>query len=164
MPNILKLTIRCLAILLLAAASIVVAEGPAMAFPLKQYVTQSQLAAHCNAAGGTSGASANGEVYWCTAPNGNEVSCTNSKTSHLCSGSTALTSNDGGSNGAGTTIPCDPFLCKIFCRGRPNCTFGGELVKAIPAKVQDFSAPPSLVTPVPGGGTGTPAPVGVPSP
>ncbi|MEO8883143.1 MAG: hypothetical protein ABI377_07005, partial [Devosia sp.] len=64
-----------------------------------------------------------------------------------------------------TTIPCDPFLCKIFCGGKPYCTFGTttfQPVQAIGPKID--LPPPSLVAPVPGGNVAAPAkPAGVPT-
>jgi hypothetical protein len=157
MPAILKLIVRYAAILALAAASIAALAAPAAAFPLDQFVSASELAAHCHDAGGTPGGTDN--YYWCKAPNGNSVEC--GKTEQKCFGHVALTSS-GAPKGV-VSIPCDPFLCKIFCGGRPNCTFGGEPVAIRPVK-QDFLPPPSLVTSVPGGGS--PAPVktaGVPT-
>jgi hypothetical protein len=140
MPDISKLIVRCAVVMALAVALAAALESPANAFPLRQFVTQSELATHCNDAGGKS--SSEGSIYKCSAPSGNYVIC-DAKT-EICHGYVALTSNGGVHNRMAASIPCDPFLCEIFCGGRPKCTFGSLTMPAIRPKPTDTGPSGSL--------------------
>ena len=160
------LATRAVFLLLLALTALVAAETPAWAL---KYVSHDGLQATCAANGGYFSSSDSGHNYFCV-KGGHAVLCDDYKPQHkicvaLAKGAppkSILGFPVGPEDAAMTTIPCDPFLCKIFCGGKPYCTFG-DTVGAIPVKAEDFSAPSSLVTSVPGGGSGIPAPAGVPS-
>jgi len=157
-------TALALICLLIGVGSVAV---PGQAFAAKidmaQRIGKAGLKSHCDAAGGKYGEG--GGLHYCVGPGG-DVSCSNK--TNKCTGYTDLVVQP---DAAGvTTIPCDPFLCKIFCGGKPYCTFGtttfaAPSVVAVRPKLQDVSPPSSLVTSVPGGGSGTPVPPhGAPSP
>ncbi|MEO8883142.1 MAG: hypothetical protein ABI377_07000 [Devosia sp.] len=163
MKSIFHKLVARVVLFLLALTALAAAETPAWALP---YVNHDSLQATCAANGGYFSSSESGHNYFCV-KGGHAVLCDDYKPKQkicvaLAKGAppkSILGFPVGPEDAAMVTIPCDPFLCKIFCGGKPYCTFG-DTVGAMPAKVQDFSAP-SLVTPVPGGGSAGPAPAGV---
>jgi hypothetical protein len=160
-----SLATRVVLLVLLAVTALIAAEAPTWAMT---YVNHDSLQASCAANGGYFSSSESGHNYFCV-KGGHAVLCDDYKPEHkICVAlgkgappKSILGFPVGLEDAAMVTIPCDPFLCKIFCGGKPYCTFG-DTVGAMPAKAQDFSAPPTLVTPVPGGGSAAAAPVGVP--
>jgi hypothetical protein len=158
-----SLATRVILLLLLALATLIAAETPAWAF----FISHSNLQARCAAGGGNFSSSASGHSYFCQKGDG-AVVCSDYK-HKICATMAEGTPPKsifgialGSDDTAMVTIPCDPIFCKIYCGGRPSCTFGNVFLEAMPAKVDDPSPPPSLVTPVIGGSNGGPAPAGVP--
>jgi len=150
---------RVVLLLVLALADFIVAETPASA-RLVEYVDQNGLQSRCANAGGYY--SASGHSYFCVS-GGNVVICSDYK-KHFCviparsvPPTSVLGFPVGPATNAMVTIPCDPIFCKIYCGGRPFCTFGDVSFTAMPVKAEDSLPPGSLVTPVPGGGSGMPA-------
>jgi hypothetical protein len=130
---------RVALLLVLALGSVIAAETPAWARTFSvAFVGQSALRSACNGAGGYFSSNDSGSSYFCVG-NGGAIQCTSYK-HRICFGMSALTAPPKSVFGIrlapasvamGTRIPCDPFLCKIFCGGKPYCTFGTDSMQAI---------------------------------
>jgi len=162
-----NLAARVFLLLILTAAALIATDVAASAKTVK-FVSQGGLQAACDKVGGYF--SASGHSYFCV-NGGNAVVCSDYK--HKVCAVMAQVDPPKGSGVPGAaasaglvTIPCDPMFCKIYCGGRPYCTFGALGAQAISTKLEDILPPPSLATPLEGGGNkaGPSAPAGAPSP
>ena len=164
----LNVVIRGAVLLALALTSFIVAESPAWADSRSvAFVTSSALQSACNGVGGYFSSNASGHSYSCV-NGGNAVICSDYK-HKICAGITpriapksvlGLPVIPTTAAAKGATIPCDPVFCKIFCGGKPYCTFGTASVQVIHPE----SGPPaSLSTPLHGGVLPKPKPKGPPT-
>jgi len=153
--------LRRVLLLALALAGLVIAQTPAWADQV-DWVSNKTMKSHCRDAGGYFSSSASGQSYFCV-KGGTAVIC--SGKSKIC----ASLSRDAtdpkpilGLSVIPTTaeamaagIPCDPIFCKIYCRGRPICTFGPDPttlpVEAIRPKPPTNDAPVGSLSSFSGG-------------
>lgn len=130
--------LRSIVLLALALAGFLTAQAPAWAKQVS-WVSNSGMQSDCAKAGGYFSSSDSGHSYFCV-KGGTAVICSDYK-HKIC----AVLSRSGdapkpilGLSVIPTTaeamvsgIPCDPIFCKIYCGGRPICTFGGETMPVI---------------------------------
>ena len=129
--------LRSIVLLALALAGFIAAQAPAWADQVN-WVSNGGLQSACAKAGGYFSSSDSGHSYFCV-KGGNAVICSDYK-HKICASLSRVAAPKSAfglsvipttAEAMATGIPCDPVFCKIFCGGRPICTFGGQTLQVI---------------------------------